>query len=89
MPYQPSEGRVIIRKVKESTGSFVVPKSTGQEDKAIGEIIALPEAKTWGLKLGDKIVYDEFNGSPVPGEEDQLIIDVNSILAKHYVHPDL
>lgn len=80
--------RVLLKRVKEDTGSLVVPKTANQEDKAIGEVVALSEDVSITLSVGDKVVYNEFSGDLVPGEEDLLLIDATDILAR-YVQPSV
>jgi len=77
--YLPLGNRIIIKKVEEKQEKgIVVPKSAGREEPAIGEITAIGEDIK--LKVGDKVVYNDLAGTPMPYEEDLLIIDLKEIL---------
>lgn len=76
---------LVIRQLEDEQKGLLIPKSTFQEAKAIGEVVALPENISETIKIGDKVIYDEFSGSYIPGEDNLLIIDIENVLAKIYV----
>ena len=80
MIYEPFGNRVILRKVKEENKGMIIPKSASVEEKAIGEVVSVGEYPSI-LKINDRVIYDEFAGSLIPGEEDLTIIDVKYIFA--------
>jgi len=89
---KPLGNRVLVKPLEEddtTTGGIVLPdsaKKKPQEAEVVavgdgerlegGETLAIP------LKVGDVIIYPEYGGTEVRiGEEDHLIIDVDSVLA--------
>lgn len=88
MSYQPYGERIIVRQMKEEKKSgMLIPKSAEQEDKAIGTIVELPTNflnNNYDLGVGDVIIYNEFAGEFIPGEEDLLILNIKDVLAKKY-----
>lgn len=84
MTYIPYGNRIIIKKVKEESKGMIIPKSASVEEKAIGEVVAISDVINGHenhIKIGDKILYDEFAGSLIPGEEDLTILDVKYVFA--------
>ncbi len=81
MNYQPFGDRLIIKNIsqaKEEGTSLVIPKSAMMEEKAIGLIVKSNHSE---LKEGMKVIYEEFEGIPIPNEESLYILDTKYILA--------
>jgi co-chaperonin GroES (HSP10) len=82
MQYIPFGSKIIIKKVEEVKTGMIIPKSVSQEEKAIGEIVAISDDfATSKLKIGDRIVYDEFSGNLIPGDDTLTILDIKYVLA--------
>lgn len=83
MTYIPFGNRIIIKKVKEENKGMLIPKSANVEEKAIGEVVAIPnfDSGVNHINIGDKIIYDEYQGTLIPGEEDLTILDIKYVFA--------
>jgi co-chaperonin GroES (HSP10) len=61
----PRAGYVAIKEVADANDKTVLIKSSEQESRAMGTIIALPTIATdttRDLKIGDLVIYNEFEG---------------------------
>jgi co-chaperonin GroES (HSP10) len=61
----PRPGYVVLKEVADSNEGKVLLKSSEQESRAMGKVIALPiivTDRTRDLKIGDLVVYNEYEG---------------------------
>ena len=80
--YMPLGERIIVRQLKEEKKSgMIMPISVEKEDKAIGIVEV---GGNYEVRAGDIIIYNEFAGEFIPGEEDLLILNIKDVLAKKY-----
>ena len=64
---QPCAGYIIVKEVEDANDGKVLIKSREQESRAMGKVIAIPLFPQFDfngekLKIGDLVVYNEFEG---------------------------
>ena len=84
MTVKPLGERVLIE-VKDSeektAGGLVIP-TAAQEKTMEGTIIAVGDADTIKLKVGDKVIYDKYAGTQIKIEgKDHILIKAEEVLA--------
>jgi co-chaperonin GroES (HSP10) len=89
----PRAGYVVLKEVADSNEGKILIKSSEQESRAMGNIIALPipiTEKTRDLKIGDLVVYNEFEGQElfkhgeVITEDHIIVLKEENIILKIY-----
>lgn len=86
MRYVPSEGRVIVKQVREEKSSGGILLSTdAQSKKTIAEVVATPNDVT-NVDVGQKVFFDKSAGTLIEdtGSEVYTVIDIEDILAFVY-----
>ena len=89
---QPLEDRVVIMPVDEADsmrGGLYIP-DTAKEKPTQGEVIAVGPGRVekgdqvpMDLKVGDKVIYGKYSGTPFTVEGDEvIIIKASDVLAK-------
>jgi chaperonin GroES len=89
---QPLEDRVVIMPVDEAEsmrGGLYIP-DTAKEKPTQGEVIAVGPGRVekgdrvpMDLKVGDKVIYGKYSGTPFTVEGDEvIIIKASDVLAK-------
>ena len=89
---QPLEDRVVIEPSEEAEsmrGGLYIP-DTAKEKPTQGEVIAVGPGRfekgarvAMDLKVGDKVIYGKYSGTPFQlGDDEVIIIKASDILAK-------
>ena len=89
---QPLEDRVVIQPSEEAEsmrGGLYIP-DTAKEKPTQGEVIAVGPGRfekgarvAMDLKVGDKVIYGKYSGTPFQlGDDEVIIIKASDILAK-------
>lgn len=85
---RPMPGYVVLREVEDETANKSLIKSVEQESRAYAYVIAIPHAIEYnGLKLGDLVCYNEFEGQELfkhglVKEDHIIVIKVENIILK-------
>ncbi len=96
MNIRPLHDRVLVRPTEEektSAGGIIIPDSANTEKPNNGEIIAVGngritdsgDVRTMDVKVGDKVLYGQYAGTPVKIDGEELIMmkeeDILAVLA--------
>ena len=77
---KPLGKRILIELQKAPTtkGGLFLPTS-GKEKPTQGKVVAFGDVKD--INIGDLVYFTEYTGSPIPGEDNLLILDEEDVLA--------
>lgn len=82
--YKPFGDRVIVKQLKhkdDTNRMTVTPDNVYIEERAVGEVVS---SNCDDVKMGDKVVFEEFAGALIPGEDGLIILNIDDILAIKY-----
>ncbi len=84
---RPLFARVLIRKQAPANkiGNIELP-DTAQKKYPIGEVLAIGDGKDdkpMKVKVGQKVLFNDYGHAPIPEEKDLVIIDQDNILAMY------
>lgn len=71
-----------VNPAEEKTSSGLLIPATAQEKTNQGEIVAIGDADTIKVKVGQKVIYDKYAGTQLKvNGDDYLLINYSDILA--------
>ena len=85
MKFKPTMGRVLIEPILEkqaTIGGIHIPEAYQENKASEGTVVSLPQESTTEVKLGDRVLFNRFNGQEMKsGNKLFKLIDQNEILA--------
>lgn len=84
MSVKPLGERVLIKvaPAEEKTASGLVIPATAQEKTNQGVVVAIGDADTIKVKVGEKVIYDKYAGTQLKiNGEDHLLLNYGDVLA--------
>lgn len=74
-PFQPLNGRLIIKRTEEAAESLVKVSSKYVEESNEGQVVYIsPEATEAGIRVGDHVLFGKYNADEYEENGEKLLI---------------